>query len=226
VYGYVTGAHNGAIWNASVLDAKYPMRNFQVDSEHLIAHIAERRDMRELTGYGSVAYTDSRAPGEVFLSRMAEGELSVAKVKGGGVVWASDDEHLIPACRMAGLRVTLCHVKESAVYVVQKGEILKTRERVNISRRAVVKVSSGVISGGTLAPARDDVYPAREGGYGEKEINSGWDEQWTRSRHGWRRTWYDADAKRSAREWRERQDAKNLSDDLEEGFGLLASGEE
>ena len=135
-HGTVTGAHNGAVWNASELNDVY-QRNFDVDSQHLIAHIAEGKATSELIGYGAVVWTDTQAPDKIFMSRFCDGELAVARIGGRGIVWSSSREHLHMALKLAGMRFALLNMKPRSVYMVtEKGEFRAVREmRIAVSER-------------------------------------------------------------------------------------------
>lgn len=135
---HLTGAHNGAVWNAYELDFRYPSRDFDVDSMHLIAHLAEGKPLAELEGYGAVVYTNAAKPGVVFMGRF-RGELAAAKVKG-GLVWSSDRDHLAAACRMAGFAATFLGVKEKVVYCADGGTLYRTSERLPVRDRAPMPV--------------------------------------------------------------------------------------
>jgi hypothetical protein len=102
--GDVTLAHNGMIYNHREVAAKYG-RTCDVDSLHLAHHLAEGRPFNDLEGYGAVMYVRAQAPGEVHLSRMQSGQLSVyglgSRGKCWGVVWSSDQYHLQAALKAA-----------------------------------------------------------------------------------------------------------------------------
>lgn len=145
-HGEVTGAHNGAVWNASELNDVY-QRKFAVDSQHLIAHIAEAKNTAELIGYGAVVWTDTRAPGRVFMGRFCDGELAVARIGGRGIVWSSSRSHLYMALQMAGMRFTMLGVKPRTVYVVtENGEFRAVRGmRLSIGERTVTSTRAATV---------------------------------------------------------------------------------
>lgn len=130
----VTGCHNGSIWNAPALDVDYPGRSFSVDSEHLIAHIAEGRNLEELTGYGTVVYTrtDSR---NVWLGTFCGGELAVARIRHSGYAWSSSENHLKSALRMAGLQYKVKRLQESKLYVLADGKLHETSTRLTVKEQ-------------------------------------------------------------------------------------------
>src|SRR5206468_8102137 len=112
--GHVIGAHNGAVWNHHTLNTRYS-RDFPVDSMHVFAHIDEERGLNELDGYGAIEFLDDRLPGRILMGRF-EGELSVAKIAGRGIVWSSSKDHVEIACKMAGLEPTFLKVKSGRLY--------------------------------------------------------------------------------------------------------------
>jgi hypothetical protein len=127
---HIVGAHNGCIWNAYVLDVLYPERHFDVDSMHLVAHIAQGKDLSEMTGYGAIVWSDARDPGAFYLGRFCGGELSVAVVfRDGtpcGLVWASTKDAIKQACTLAGLGYSMLKVKERRVYRIASMRMEKT----------------------------------------------------------------------------------------------------
>lgn len=105
--GEVTLAHNGVIYNHHDLNARH-RRSCVVDSMHLAHHVAEGRPFTDCEGYGAIQYSRAKAPGEIHLCRMSGGQLAVhglgTRGSTWGVVWSSDDRHLVAA--LAGARLT------------------------------------------------------------------------------------------------------------------------
>ncbi len=134
VHGKVIGAHNGGIFNRYELDNKYG-RKFEVDSQHLIAHIAEDRwPMNDLQGYGTVEFFHQDFPNSIFLGRFANGDLAIARVVGHGLVWSSTRTHLEAALALAGLDGTYIKLSERIVYELRDGVIHRTKWRIDIGR--------------------------------------------------------------------------------------------
>jgi hypothetical protein len=95
-------AHNGVIRNHSELNFKYS-RAFDVDSQHLLAHILEEKPLDELEGYGTIEFSREREPGSIFLAQMTkDGALAVVRTKY-GVIWSSTKAHLLAGVMAAGL---------------------------------------------------------------------------------------------------------------------------
>ena len=145
--GGIIGAHNGCIWNNTALDVKYPARNFDVDSMHLIAHLAEGKPTSELTGYGAVVWSDAADPGAFYVGRFCGGELSVAIVLGAdnapaGIVWASTKLALIQALNGAGVRYSVLQTKEGMVYRIDGRRMAKTLLRLSIKERVLPVVTT------------------------------------------------------------------------------------
>ena len=128
--GDLVGAHNGGVFNHYDIGDVYPERKFEVDSMHLIQHIADGLDLDELNGYGTVEWYDTRDPGAIYLCALERGDLVVELLGNGkkGVVWASTRTTLTDALRIAGLYSTskTFHTKEGVVYRVFGGEIEAT----------------------------------------------------------------------------------------------------
>lgn len=128
-YKHIIGAHNGGIYNHRDIAKKYEHRkHFEVDSQHLIAHIAEFQDYTELTGYGAVSWLDLYEPGVVYLCRMASGELEAERLADGGIVWASTREILSKGLGAVGRYGSSKSMTFEAgvVYRVEDGSITKT----------------------------------------------------------------------------------------------------
>ena len=129
--GTITGAHNGAIYNAWELDQRHG-RRCAVDSWHLIKHLAGGLDTGELHGYGAVVWTDTREPGAVYLSRMADGELAVASIQG-GIVWSSDSTHLVRALAAGGITGSYMQLRKGRIYCISGGVLRRTGGRIPTS---------------------------------------------------------------------------------------------
>lgn len=100
------GAHNGIIYNADD-SAKEHNRQIEVDSEELFHLIADKdyEGVQKLTGYGIAMWV--MADGDhIKLARLSDdGEMVVAKLTNGGLVWASTWEILLYAIRKVGMKV-------------------------------------------------------------------------------------------------------------------------
>jgi asparagine synthetase B (glutamine-hydrolysing) len=100
--GAITGAHNGVIYNAATLDRKY-RRRFPVDSQHLVAHVAEGRDLADLDGYGTFAWHDAD-DNTTNVGTFNNGAFAWARTDA-GLVWASTVAAVASACLAAGLPI-------------------------------------------------------------------------------------------------------------------------
>jgi len=121
--GRIIGSHNGVIMNVDDLDTQCG-RDVKVDSEHIILHLAERRSMEELEGYGAVEWidVDLNKMGEFNLWRFNHGDLHVARLVRGseqpGVVWASTKPSIEEACKLGGWTPQFIECKEYYRHVV------------------------------------------------------------------------------------------------------------
>lgn len=139
--GRVVGAHNGGIYNYHELEKKYPDRKgYNVDSMHLIRHISDGLDTKELEGYGTVEYFHLDDPGAIYLCAMKRGDLHIEVLPNeAGVVWASTRF----ACQLA-LGAIVVDGKslyrtskaitplESVVYRVAGGKVEATEQRIEL----------------------------------------------------------------------------------------------
>lgn len=133
--GNLVGAHNGGIFNHRELQKKYPDRDdYEVDSMHLIRHIADGLDTKELEGYGTVQWMDTHDMGAVYLCAMNRGDLEIEVFPDGGVVWASTTEALrvaLQAIKMYATTKKMIPVS-GAVYRVFEGKIEKTDRTIEL----------------------------------------------------------------------------------------------
>jgi predicted glutamine amidotransferase len=134
---YITGAHNGMMYNHADLNRQYG-RSFECDSQHIFAHLAEGLDMSELQGYGSIEWIDANHPGRVYLCRMKGGELAIAGLgtieSPQGVVWSSDDDHLAESLLKSGIDNTFDYrVDEGQVYYIEGGTLYCDRRKIDIN---------------------------------------------------------------------------------------------
>lgn len=133
VVGTITGVHNGIIYNHTQLNLLYE-RQFAVDSQHIFAHINENRKLNDLEGYGTIVYTDSSEPGTIYLGTFG-GDLAVARLAyGRGIVWSSDERHLISALRGAGLSYEMLKVEDAHLYRIIGKEIYKTNRTLDVKQ--------------------------------------------------------------------------------------------
>lgn len=128
-FGHIIGAHNGVISNHSELCKKYN-RNFNVDSMHLFAHLAEERSFEDIEGYGAIEWYDSQDQ-KIRLTHFNSGSLSIQRIPNVGVIWSSDSTHLKEALEAAGLWLKSQEVKitEDLVYEIVDGEIYEGEKK-------------------------------------------------------------------------------------------------
>lgn len=125
--GKILGAHNGMVYNHHELNEKYG-RNFQVDSQHLFAHINEKRSFSELYGYGAIEWIRTDDPKSINLCKLLDGELSVYGVgeenKIDGVVWSSSQNHLLKSFDASGITEFVRYeMRRSNIYSVNNGTL-------------------------------------------------------------------------------------------------------
>lgn len=101
----VTGVHNGHISNYNALKDKYKRPDFEVDSEHIFAHLAEGKPVADLTGSGAVVWYEQPADKSVemrrYFSRFNTEALHFAKMHSGEIVFASTRDAIIIASQLA-----------------------------------------------------------------------------------------------------------------------------
>lgn len=102
-FGRITGCHNGVIYNAASLDRSRGQR-FAVDSMHLIHALNAGDRFDEFDGYGTVVWSDERAPRVLNVGRFNNGDFSAA-VTNLGVLFASTASAVKAAADAAGLKV-------------------------------------------------------------------------------------------------------------------------
>lgn len=135
----IIGAHNGGVTNHYELDKKYK-RTTSVDSQHLFYHLDEDRPFSDIEGYGAIEWLkrDELEAGirRVFLSKLKGGMLAIFGIgdpsadKSDGVVWSSDEKHLLEALYNAGIENFYpFKVEEGAIFYVQDGEVYVDHHR-------------------------------------------------------------------------------------------------
>jgi hypothetical protein len=133
--GHITGAHNGIVTNHDELNRKY-RRAFQVDSKHIIQHLAKNRPLSEIQAYGAVWYYEHRRPNAVFLFRTTTGDLHVHGIGTlkdvHGIIWASTNTAIEEAAALAGLKTFPYEVKAHTLYFVENGNFYLQKNPRNI----------------------------------------------------------------------------------------------
>lgn len=130
-HGNIIGAHNGIITNHTVLNYRYD-RHFDVDSQHIFAHLDERKDLSDLTGYGAITYINRNLPSVVSLGRFNSGVLSVARFDC-AFVWSSEDGPIRWAARLANLPIRCLYtLKPGRSYDLSVAHGLRKRGHLRI----------------------------------------------------------------------------------------------
>lgn len=126
--GNIIGAHNGVIQNHYELERKYG-RDFAVDSMHFFAHLNDDLPFDDIEGYGAIEWIKRDDLSRIHLCRLKGGSLSIFGIgdrnapKTNGIVWSSDEKHLLEALYSVGIKDFFPYkVEEGAVYFVVNGE--------------------------------------------------------------------------------------------------------
>lgn len=103
--GNTIGAHNGFIHNHLDLNKEHH-RDFEVDSQHLIAHIDQGLSLKTLSGMGTVTYVKKDKPSIIMFGRGSGSDLEIFGIGTPedchGIVWASRASWVAEALDMAG----------------------------------------------------------------------------------------------------------------------------
>jgi glutamine amidotransferase-like protein len=182
--GKIIGAHNGFIYDHEALNVKYK-RNYEVDSQHIFAHINDGIDIKSLSGCGSITYVHTDQPENIFLGRGTTGDLAVYGLgtyqKPTGIIWASTEMWLKEALELAGSRTHFSYdIKWGHLYRIESYKVMEAGE-------FDLKVSNGV----RTVPVRycgnhslyEDGYNSidwyrRHNGLGSKADDSSLDNYW------------------------------------------------
>lgn len=139
--GKLLGAHNGMIRNHEELNEQYK-RKFEVDSQHIFAHIDAGLDLEELEGYGAVEWIERTKPNTIYLTRFRGGELAVYGIGNDddnpdAIVWSSSYRHLIKSLMAAGINNHFSYrIETGRVYEVKDGTFMEDGRRLNLSAPA------------------------------------------------------------------------------------------
>lgn len=139
--GKLIGAHNGMIRNHEELNALYE-REFDVDSQHIFAHINAGLPLDELEGYGAIEWIKRDDPNTILLARFRGGELAVYGIgdnsdRPDGIVWSSSFRHLIKALVASGITNYFRYeIRTGRVYEVNNGTFNETDDRLNLAAPA------------------------------------------------------------------------------------------
>lgn len=132
------GAHNGVIYNADESAALYE-REYTVDSKEILELLAddELDTLQSLDGYGVLTWIEASDPHSIKIAKLSEdGEIVVARVAGGGVVYASTQAILGSALAFAKL------VPEAVYTLNEVGRVYAVRaDGVYTTKRNGVKVA-------------------------------------------------------------------------------------
>lgn len=121
--GGVVGAHNGVVYNHRELNQRHG-RAHEVDSMHLVSHVAERLPLDDIESYGVLVFTRDTDPTDsIFVGRWSNGELALYRTPH-GVVFSSEADIAINAMRAAGIReYKRVELDSRALYRVLDGHV-------------------------------------------------------------------------------------------------------
>ena len=124
----VIGVHNGGISNYAALNTQYN-RAFEVDSQHIFAHLAESKPTDDLNGYGTVVWNEiiqRRALVKFdYFVKFNGGSISVAQYQDVSdsniIILASTEDPIVKVCEVMGVEPTFYNIKDEQRYEIKNG---------------------------------------------------------------------------------------------------------
>lgn len=109
----LVGIHNGTLSNHRELNTKHN-RDFDVDTKHLFAHLAEDKPFNDIRGSAVIAFYED---GVLNLGRFNSSSLSVVRLQTGEIIFASTESAVKKAIRAGGGSIaTTIPIKEDHIY--------------------------------------------------------------------------------------------------------------
>lgn len=126
----VVGVHNGHINNHLELKRKYEAnrKDMEVDSEQIFAQLAEGLPLKEIEGWGAVVWYEYPVghpeQRKRYISCFNNPAMHIARLTTGELVFASTDNSIKTAARLAGLEIeTFFEIKQNWKYRLDAGEV-------------------------------------------------------------------------------------------------------
>lgn len=159
--GNIIGMHNGVVRNHDELQKKYD-RKCEVDSQHIFEHIAEGKDLSEISAYGAIVYYKD---GVLHFGKFNGGQLTLVRTEIGWI-YASTKEALEIALQFSGLRkgAIFYKLKEDRLYKLVDSKLVQD---VKLNFADYNKVTHGTWDKGGAAGA--STFP-EHGGYGGRAL--------------------------------------------------------
>lgn len=137
-YKHIIGSHNGSVSNHWQLNNNM-QRDFDCDSEHIFAHIADQENKTDVQAHGAITYLDTRETkdgGGLYLGKFNGGTLQVYSVnkvdteKPCMIVWSSTQSAIEAALTSAGLEGFPWQVEEGKVYEIKEFTLYTTPRKL------------------------------------------------------------------------------------------------
>lgn len=131
--GGIALSHNGVVSNHDDLNKQFD-RDHEVDSEHLLSHMLDGLPFESIKAYGAITWVKLDETSRIYMGRLSQrGEFAAVKVKGGGIVWSSDEAHLRDALKLAGFKLeTDYRIDPGFQYFAEGGELFVDKKAPSI----------------------------------------------------------------------------------------------
>lgn len=169
----IIGAHNGVVYNHADLNRRYG-RAYEVDSMHLLAHVAEGRPLDDIESYGVLVFTRA-GDDALFIGRWSNGELALYQTPH-GVVFSSEDKVVTTAMRAAGIEGKRVRVDEGVLYAIRDGRIERVRDAFFTCERKVTQTATWQTLGGKNGKAVGKPYRSKWDDWGDDSACDGYDD--------------------------------------------------
>lgn len=136
------GMHNGIIYNARDMARKHE-RAYTVDSLEMFEILADALASNDFTtfsklqGYGVIVWMTAAEPECIHFCRLTDdGDLVIAALKGGGIMWASTKHILDAGLKAGGLEVDHFYkIETGMVYKAYDGKLYTSNLKLSIRSR-------------------------------------------------------------------------------------------
>jgi hypothetical protein len=145
--GGITGAHNGVVYNHRELNMLHG-RDHEVDSIHLIAHLAEGLPLDDIESYGALVFV-RHGDDALYFGRWSHGQLAVYQTAH-GVVFSSEAGVALGALRSAGIEGKQVYIAEGVLYAIRGGRIERVQDAFFTCTRKATQTATWQTLGKTL----------------------------------------------------------------------------
>lgn len=182
-------AHNGVLSNHTELNKKYG-RKHEVDSQHLLSALVEKKPFNEISGYGAVLFMHQQKQTRPFIAKLTDsGSMEVRQMEDDFLFWTSSNYHADEVVKTLGLKQKNWYkIKPGKTYFAEDAELYVAKDMPSLKLKENTSYDwrSGYEGGSSGVKVTKSEKESTTESFRKQWTREDWEEMWDdHTQSGW-----------------------------------------